>query len=185
MTMSDINELWTQVRRLVLHMAHKRLRATSGAGGVTLDDLTQAGFLGFLRAVETFDPGAGAKFSTWLVYYVRSAFDEAQGRRKSPLDLAVSLDAPIEDDEPFTLSDLIADPRAEETVEHVGAWDPLHKAVDGLPEAQRTVILRRYWLEQTTAEIAAATGLTEKDIRKLEAKAMRTLRHPSISRALR
>ena len=58
--MSDINELWAQVRRLVLHMAHKRLRATSGTGGVTLDDLTQAGFLGFLRAVETFDPGAGA-----------------------------------------------------------------------------------------------------------------------------
>lgn len=146
MTMSDINELWTQVRRLVLHMAHKRLRATSGTGGVTLDDLTQAGFLGFLRAVETFDPGAGAKFSTWLVYYVRSAFDEAQGRRKSPLDLAVSLDAPIEDDEPFTLSDLIADPRA---------------------------------------EIAAATGQTEKEVRKLEAKAIRALRHPSVSRALR
>ena len=32
--MSDINELWTQVRRLVLHMAHKRLRATSGAGAL-------------------------------------------------------------------------------------------------------------------------------------------------------
>ena len=70
-------------------------------------------------------------------------------------------------------------------MEHVGAWDPLHKAVDGLPEAQRVVILRRYWLEQTTAEIAAATGQTEKEVRKLEAKAIRALRHPSISRALR
>lgn len=187
-----IPELWAQVRRLVLHMAHKRLRATNGAGGVTLDDLMQAGFLGFLEAVRAYDPSAGFRFTSYLTYPVKTAFSEAEGRRsekqkRDPIFFSVSIDVPLDEreGEPLTLADVIPDPQAEEAVEHVGAWDPLHKAVDGLPGAQRVVILRRYWLEQTTAEIAAATGQTEKEVRKLEAKAIRALRHPSISRALR
>ena len=187
-----IPELWAQVRRLVLHMAHKRLRATNGAGGVTLDDLMQAGFLGFLEAVRAYDPSAGFRFTSYLTYPVKTAFSEAEGRRsekqkRDPIFSAVSIDAPLNEGEgePLTLADVIPDPQATEALEGVGVWDILHRAVDGLPEAQRVVILRRYWLEQTTAEIAAATGLAEKDIRKLEAKAIRALRHPSISRALR
>ena len=187
-----IPELWAQVRRLVLHMAHKRLRATNGAGGVTLDDLMQAGFLGFLEAVRAYDPSAGFRFTSYLTYPVKTAFSEAEGRRsekqkRDPIFFSVSIDVPLDEreGEPLTLADVIPDPQAEEALESVGVWDTLHRAVESLPEAQRVVILRRYWLEQTTAEIAAATGQTEKEVRKLEAKAIRALRHPSISRALR
>ena len=73
-------ELWGQVRRLVHDMAYKRLRATNGAGGVTLDDLMQAGFLGFLEAVRAYDPSAGVRFTSYLTYPVKSAFSEAEGR---------------------------------------------------------------------------------------------------------
>ena len=57
--------------------------------------------------------------------------------------------------------------------------------MDGLPEGQREEIQRRYWMNQTTAEISAATGLPEKEVRKLEAAALRALRHPKVSQVLR
>ena len=159
-------ELWGQVRRLVHDMAYKRLRATNGAGGVTLDDLMQAGFLGFPEAVRAYD----------LTYPVKSAFSEAEGRRsekqkRDPIFSAVSIDAPLDkgEGEPLTLADVIPDPHAAEALEGVGVWDTLHRAVNGLPEGQREEIRRRYWLNQTTAEISTATGTPEKEVRKLEA----------------
>ena len=182
-----IPELWAQVGRLVCGMAYKRVHATNGAGGVTVDDLQQAGFLGLLRALETFDPAAGCKFSTWLVYHVRAAFGAAQGHKIDPVDRAGSLDAPLDgcSDDPLALGDVIPDPGAAQALEGVGAWDSLHRAVAGLPEAQRAVIHCRYWLEQSTAEIAAAIGIPAAAVRKLEAAALRALRHPSVSRSLR
>ena len=143
-------ELWGQVRRLVHDMAYKRLRATNGAGGVTLDDLMQAGFLGFLEAVRAYDPSAGFRFTSYLTYPVKSAFSEAEGRRSEKQKR-----------------------------------DPIFSAVEGLPEGQKEEIRRRYWLNQTTAEISTATGVPEKEVRKLEAAALRALRHPRISRGLR
>ena len=172
-------ELWGQVRRLVHDMAYKRLRVTNGAGGVTLDDLMQAGFLGFLEAVRAYDPAAGFRFTAYLTYPVKTAFSEAEGRRsekqkRDPIFSAVSIDAPLDEGEgePLTLADVIPDPRAAE-------------ALEGLPEGQREEIRRRYWLNQTTAEISTATGVPEKEVRKLEAAALRALRHPSVSRMLR
>lgn len=172
-------ELWGQVRRLVHDMAYKRLRATNGAGGVTLDDLMQAGFLGFLEAVRAYDPSAGFRFSSYLTYPVKSAFSEAEGRRsekqkRDPIFSAVSIDAPLDEGEgePLTLADVIPDPRAAEALEGVGVWDTLHRAVEGLPEAQRTAIRRRYWLELKVDN-------------KAHAAALRALRHPRVSRLLR
>ena len=43
--------------------------------------------------------------------------------------------------------------------------------MEGLPEGQKEEIRRRYWLNQTTAEISTATGVPEKEVRKLEAAA--------------
>ena len=133
-------ELWGQVRRLVHDMAYERLRATNGAGGVTLDDLMQAGFLGFLEAVRAYDPSAGFRFTSYLTYPVKTAFSEAEGRRsekqkRDPIFSAVSIDAPLDEGEgePLTLADVIPDPRAAEALEGVGIWDALHRAVEGLP----------------------------------------------------
>ena len=152
----------------------------------------QAGFLGFLEAVRAYDPSAGFRFTSYLTYPVKSAFSEAEGRRsekqkRDPIFSAVSIDAPLDEGEgePLTLADVIPDPRAAEAREGVGVWDTLHRAVEGLPEGQKEEIRRRYWLNQTTAEISTATGVPEKEVRKLEAAALRALRHPRISRGLR
>ena len=166
--------LWAQVRGLVYDMARRRIWATDGLGGVTLDDLMQAGFLGFLEAAESYKQGQGALFSTWLVYHLRRELNQAQGRRRNPLDRAVSLEAPLtgREDDPITLEDTIPDPGAEEAVEEVGQWDGLYRTLEALPEAQRAVVRRRYWQEQQVDQ-------------KLLHTALRALRHPRVSKSLR
>ena len=183
-----IMELWGQVRRFALQQA--RRWAYLGRGGVTLEDLEQSAFLALLDALEGWRAEAG-QFLTWYGLRLKAAFTAATGQRTQrdrldPLDRALSLEAPVGDeDDTLTLADVIPDPQAAEALERVGGWDTLHKAVEGLPEGQREEIRRRYWMNQTTAEIATATGTQEKEVRKLEAAALKALRHPRISRALR
>ena len=181
-------ELWAQVRRFALQQA--RRWAYLGRGGVTMEDLEQAAFLALLDALEGWKEEEG-QFLTWYGLRLKSVFAEATGQRtqrdrKDPLDRALSLEAPVGDeDDTLTLADVIPDPQAEAAMERIGVWDALYTAVEGLPAPQREELRRRYWLGQSTAEISAATGSTEQEVRKLEAAALRTLRHPRVSRSLR
>lgn len=181
-------ELWAQVRRFALQQAHRWVYL--GRGGVTLEDLEQSAFLALLDALEGWRAEAG-QFLTWYGLRLKAAFTEATGQRTQrdrldPLDRALSLEAPVGDeDDTLTLADVIPDPQAAEALEGVGeVWDTLHRAVEGLPEGQREEIRRRYWMNQTTAEISVATGVPEKEVRKLEAAALRALRHPRVSKTL-
>lgn len=183
-----ILSLWEQVRRFALQQA--RRWAYLGRGGVTMEDLEQAAFLALLDALEGWKSAEG-QFLTWYGLRLKSVFAEATGQRtqrdrKDPLDRALSLEAPVGDeDDTLTLADVIPDPQAEAAMERIGVWDALYTAVEGLPAPQREELRRRYWLGQSTAEISAATGSTEQEVRKLEAAALRTLRHPRVSRSLR
>ena len=180
-------ELWAQVRRFALQQARRWVYL--GRGGVTLEDLEQSAFLALLDALEGWRAEAG-QFLTWYGLRLKAAFTEATGQRTQrdrldPLDRALSLEAPAGDeDDTLTLADVIPDPQAAEALEGVGVWDTLHRAVEGLPEGQREEIRRRYWMNQTTAEISVATGVPEKEVRKLEAAALRALRHPRVSKTL-
>ena len=184
-----ILSLWEQVRRFALQQA--RRWAYLGRGGVTMEDLEQAAFLALLDALEGWKSEEG-QFLTWYGLRLKSAFTAATGQRTKrdqmdPLQSCISLDAPLTDREgnPFTLEDTIPDPQAEAAMERIGVWDALYTAVGGLPAPQREELRRRYWLGQSTAEISAATGSTEQEVRNLEAAALRTLRHPRVSRSLR
>ena len=182
-----IMELWAQVRRFALWRAR---RWAAFGRGVTVDDLEQEAFIALLDALERWREADGPLLSVYALR-LKAAFTAATGRRTQrdrldPLDRALSLEAPVGDeDDTLTLADVIPDPQAAEALEGVGVWDTLHRAVEGLPEGQREEIRRRYWLNQTTAEIAADTGVPEKEVRKLEAAALKALRHPRVSRALR
>ena len=176
---ADRMELWEAVRRFAYDRAYRWCRAMEGRGGMMLEDYIQVAFLALLDALESWDPTVGA-FNTWFGLKLKGAFTEAVGMRtqrdkRDPIHHALSLDAPLTDSESgedLTLADVIEDPYAAAEVEDVGEWDALYRAVESLPEAQQTAIRQRYWLEQKVDN-------------KAHAAALRTLRHPRVSRGLR
>ena len=109
-------ELWAQVERFVAVQAHKRLVLSAALGGVEFGDLYNAGYLALVAAVDSFDPGAGCSFISWLTLALKTAFAEAGGYRsrkqaRDPLHRAGSLDVPVgEDEDSATLGDFQADP---------------------------------------------------------------------------
>ena len=61
----------------------------------------QAGFIAMLRAVDSYDPSRGTKFSTYLFHRLRAELSAATGYNSKrswfdPLQSAVSLDAPLD-----------------------------------------------------------------------------------------
>ena len=168
-------ELWAGVERY----AWKKAAAWSRTGLET-EDLTQAAFLALLEAVNSFSPDKGG-FLTWYTFCLKTAFAEATGwrterQRRDPLRAAASLDAPLTDDEvDVTLADTIQDPEAEAAIEGAALRLTVQGILEELPEDQQAALYRRYWLNLPLDEAG----------RKANDAALRTLRHPSVSRRLR
>ena len=184
-----ISELWNQVERFVWQQAGRRCCTLEGLGGVTAEDLYQAGFFALLEAVESYNLTAGMSFVGWLAIHLKNAFADAAGyrtarTRKDPLQSAVSLDAPLSDDMEITIGDTIPDPStAMEEVEERDWVQSLHaalgKALAGIPKAEREVLQARYYQGRTFEELGGER------MRQLEIRALRRLRHPTRSRELR
>ena len=188
-----MGELWEQVAGLVKWKANRMMTALSLGGnprGVEFDDLYQSGYPAMVKAVETYDPAAGA-FSTWFGYYLKTAFAECTGCRtkkgfREPLDNALSIDKPITDEtDSSLLGDFIPDKRATATMEAVEdkVWrEQLCEAVDTamlrIPEEQREVLRLRFWDNLTLEEVGQRKGFGKEYARQLENKGIRQLRQP-------
>lgn len=177
---ADIMLPWLSCRRYILRVANRWSTAFKDRKDVDIDDLEQAGFMALAWAVETWNPETCA-FTTFLTYRLKTTFAATLGMRtektrREPLNSAVSLDLPTAGaDEDCTLADLITDESAQLAFENVEQED-LHKAirsaVQSLPDDQRAAIIGEFWYGQRSD-------------RKTRNRALRTLRHPSISNTLR
>lgn len=178
-------ELWAQVEKFVARQARRRLVLSAGLGGVEFGDLYNAGYLALVAAVDSFDPGAGRSFIGWLMLALKTAFAEAGGYRsrkqaQDPLHRAGSLDVPAgEDEDSTTLGDLQPDPAAEAAmldVEERDRQERLHialfTAIAVLPPDLQAAVRGRYFRGEVV------------DM-KAHSKAMRLLRAPRCSMALR
>lgn len=179
-----MGELWSQIEGLVKWAANQRIHLLEGSS-VEFDDLYQSGYPALVAAVESYKPGSKA-FSTWFMYYLRTAFAETAGYRtvkqkREPLNVALSLNAPIGDDGD-TFEDLAADPGAVITLEAVEEkiWrlqlhDTLESALSDLPEDQSSVLRMRYYEDQTCASIAENLGCTTAGVQAKEQRALKKL----------
>lgn len=176
--------LWERVKYFAKKQAGRWIAAWEGRGGVTLDDLQQVSFLALLEALESWRPDGGA-FIGWYALRLKAAFTVAYGQRtqrdrRDPLQTATSLETPLDgDDDDLTLGDTIEDPEAIRAMDSVEEIDRLHhlhaimqEVVETLPEDQRDAIVEKYY-RGGKANIKAHSA------------ALRTLRHPSRSRALK
>ena len=175
-------QLWEQNTGL-LFVALKRLyygfEDRACAAGVTLEDAIQTGFFAVERAAIRFDPQEGAKFSTYLMYYVKDCFFELVGLKtqremKDPLASAERLEMTVAGDETEqTFGDTVPDPGAALEFDNVldgmfvsqlrGALD---KAMEPLSDRQAAALRLRYYGDRSTTETAQRLGIDVETARK-------------------
>ena len=187
---SLLPDLWEQVKGLIFHKSYKFYNANNErciASGTTAADLIQEGFFAVLDAVKAYDPGKSYKFTAFLNYPLMNRFRVITGgrgnNRREPLNHAVSLDVPIDDDFDTTLADTLPDDNAAapfETVIDDVANTQLRTALDEclstLHENERDVIERRYYGNHTRQHIADDTGRKYSTVVRLEEKGIVKLR---------
>ncbi len=104
---SALERLTEQNMRLIQSIANKYY---IGCNFIDNADLVQQGWIGFLRAAETYkaDLPNSAKFSTWAVYWIRQAIHRYLEQKKPKLN-ETSLNEPIGENGEGEMVDLIPD----------------------------------------------------------------------------
>ncbi|MEM7800498.1 MAG: RNA polymerase sigma factor RpoD, partial [Chloroflexota bacterium] len=121
---------------------------------------------------------------------------QATGKVRNILRISqdpMSLELPVGNDEDSTqLGDFIEDESVEEPVDAASKQllrEQVRNVLGFLTDRERSVIEMRFGLsdgkDHTLEEVGREFGVTRERIRQIEAKALRKLRHPSRSKALR
>lgn len=160
----------------------QQLRATRTAYLILGDrglaeEVVQEAFLRLLRSIRGFD--ASRPFQPWFLRSVVNAALKAAGRsrRERPLEDAESERAFA------SLAARMESPEAH--LEAAEAEEELQRALDRLPPRQRLVVVQRYYLEMSEAEMAAASGTAAGTIKWLLNAARRRLRGVLVERSER
>ncbi|NIS78662.1 MAG: sigma-70 family RNA polymerase sigma factor [Anaerolineales bacterium] len=103
----------------------------------------------------------------------------------------LSIDIPVGEESESALVDLIpasGEDNPEEKLLYMVLREELLRALDKLKEKERAVLKLRYGLEdgqpRTLEEVAKKFGITRERIRQIQERALRKLRHPSVSKYL-
>lgn len=171
-------ELYIEIKGLLYHIA-KRYWAYARRRGHELDDLVAVSWFGVEKAIKTFQPDRGAKFSFYAVYFIRRALAAYLGFRKyQPFPL--SLDEPVPGTEGLSYGDTVEDPESSarfEAVEDLAAYSQTVTAALGeLNEKERAVIHAFFMQNKTLRQIAAENGFSESYAHQVRNHALRKLR---------
>ena len=110
-----------------------------------------------------------------------------------PLNQALSLDKPLGDEaDAAAFGDIVPDTKAAATMTAIEekVWlEQLREALEGvlaeLPDEQSTVLRQRYYDQQTLVGTAQSMGTTAEEVRKLENKGIKALRHYKLANRIR
>lgn len=169
--------------RLVVYIARRFENS-----GVGLEDLVSIGTIGLIKAVNTFNSGKNIKLATYasrcveneILMYLRKI-----GTQKTE----VSLDEPLNTDwdgNELLLGDVLGTDGDEVSrpLEEDADRRMLLKAVDGLAQREKQIIVMRFGLkgsrEYTQKEVADAMGISQSYISRLEKRIILRLRRELI-----
>lgn len=158
-------ELYAQNVGLLRAMAKRYAPLCAMDRAVSQEDLEQAGFLGLVRAEETYDSAGGKSWASWAAWHILRALDQALCIREGCLlqahSGADSLDRPVdaEDGERARLGDLLPDDSAPELdagVLREELCQGVRQAVARLEDPNQRQAVRLMRLEERTPQAAAA-----------------------------
>lgn len=186
-------QLWAQVRKFIGQQAGQYMQSLSACRGITEDDLKQAGYFAVLDAAKAYNPEKGASFIHYLSFHLHRYFTETAGLRTDkttadPINSAVSLDQPIDEDG-ATLADLEPDKRnayeeTEERIQQEQLRTVLDRAIDHLRPQDAEAIRLRYFDNMTMKAAAEKMKITPETLRQRQAHGLRELRRSPEKKAL-
>jgi RNA polymerase sigma factor (sigma-70 family) len=185
--MVNITEVCSSHKGLVYHIAKQYIRVCTYDRAVDIEDLAQAGYMGLIKAVQTYDESKGA-FSTWAVVYIKLEMRKVLGINRGDQRAdqgAASLNATIPGAKDITLLDTLEAPDDTE-----GEYDQaeLVQGVRGivatLADPQRTLVQLHDLRGKNLSAAGRYCGLTSSAAHQAHRKAMRALRHNPRFRAL-
>ena len=181
--------LWDKVKALVYYKAEQYYRGHASlcaAHGVELCDIKQVGYTAFIEALEAYKPESEYKFTTFIAFPFRNAVAALLGmrnhRQPDPLNNAVSLDAPVKDNEDgsdTTLIELQADAQSTDFLDELEAAavsDIVRERLELLEPRERFVITEYYLENKTMLQIADLLDISHQRMRQIRVNAERHLR---------
>nr|WP_315020176.1 hypothetical protein [uncultured Aminipila sp.] len=131
-----ISTLWSQVEAFISLMAYKKLNALPENLWYLRDDMVNEAYFYFLKAIDGYKDEQGGKFLTYLTYHLKNCFNKViyggvtEKAMREPLNTAVSLNQPINDDDSITLTDSLIDVNSEayyRNIEDVDYWEEMNR----------------------------------------------------------
>ena len=159
--------------RLVAHICKKYY-----AGTAAQDDLISIGTIGLIKAVDTFDPDKGKRFSSYASRCIENEL-RMELRRVRKAGVQVSLQEPLEAGGQLTLADTLPDDaEMEADCEQRADAARLRGLVDALPPRERAVMRMRYGFgggPHTQQQTAQALGISRSYVSRIEKHALKHL----------
>ena len=144
--------------RLVAHIMKKYYTQTRDQ-----EDLISIGTIGLIKAVDTFDPDKGKRFSSYASRCIENEL-RMELRRVRKAGVQVSLQEPLEAGGQLTLADTLPDDaEMEADCEQRADAARLRGLVDALPPRERAVMRMRYGFgggPRTQQQTAQALGIS-------------------------
>ena len=165
--------------RLVVYIA-RRFENT----GIHIEDLISIGTIGLIKAIHTFKPDKNIKLATYASRCIENEI-LMYLRKCSAQKTEVSIDEPLNTDwdgNELLLSDILGSDEnlVSQHLEQNDQRAVLRRAVEQLSPRERQIMELRFGLadgiERTQKEAAAALGISQSYISRLEKRIIRTLR---------
>ena len=177
--MVSMTEACAEHRGLVYHIAKQYQTVCLYDRAADTEDLIQAGYIGLMRAVQTYDESKGI-FSSWAVIYIKLEMRKVLGinRGKQRADMnAASLDEVVPGTEDATLLDTLeAIDDIEGGFDHAELVQGVRSAVELLPDPQSTLVDMHDLQGRELAEIGNRCGLTANAAYKAHRNGLKKLR---------
>ena len=196
-------DLYQENRGLLQLVARRFAWACAFDRAVSVEDLTQAGFIGLVKASESYAPDKGRSWASWAAWYISREIYTAMGYRWQPATEddpgryratrahtgARSLDAPLLADDPdgMTGLDALEDtslPATDEALNLDNLRQYVRRAVERLQGHQEREVMRICGLEEKPySAAAAALGVSTERVRQIKQRALKSLRRDKALRA--